>query len=219
MPDSVRAKWVIEASGRSSYVLKHFGINRHQFERQMAAIAWFRPDHHDQEATTRVKSVENGWWYTALLPDHTRVVSFQGLPGDVETMVKKKGLFLEEYKKTSLPRGSISQSSLHQGIKARFANISLAEELSGHNWLAVGDASLSLDPLSSQGIFFALYSGVRAAEMITASIETPKLSMMKRHEYKQKVLSVFETNQRARKYYYTLEQWYRDHPYWKQYMT
>jgi flavin-dependent dehydrogenase len=34
----------------------------------------------------------------------------------------------------------------------------------GEGWLAAGDAALSFDPLSSQGLFHALYSGLASAE-------------------------------------------------------
>ena len=36
----------------------------------------------------------------------------------------------------------------------------------GTNWMAIGDAAMSLDPLSSQGICKALDSGINAAEVI-----------------------------------------------------
>ena len=39
----------------------------------------------------------------------------------------------------------------------------------GERWLAVGDAALAFDPLSSKGIASALYTGVRAAGVILAS--------------------------------------------------
>ena len=34
----------------------------------------------------------------------------------------------------------------------------------GDSWLAAGDAALSFDPLSSQGLFHALYTGLASAE-------------------------------------------------------
>ncbi|MCY1030783.1 hypothetical protein OV207_04890 [Corallococcus sp. BB11-1] len=34
----------------------------------------------------------------------------------------------------------------------------------GDGWLAAGDAALSFDPLSSQGLFNALFTGLAAAE-------------------------------------------------------
>jgi flavin-dependent dehydrogenase len=41
-----------------------------------------------------------------------------------------------------------------------------AEHLAGENWLAVGDAAMSFDPLSSQGLASAILMGAKAGEAI-----------------------------------------------------
>ena len=38
----------------------------------------------------------------------------------------------------------------------------------GDGWLAAGDAAATFDPLSAQGIYFALYSGVAAGKALAA---------------------------------------------------
>jgi flavin-dependent dehydrogenase len=40
----------------------------------------------------------------------------------------------------------------------------------GPGWLAVGDAALACDPLSSQGLFNALYSGLMAARALRSAL-------------------------------------------------
>ena len=42
---------------------------------------------------------------------------------------------------------------------------------SGDGWLACGDAALSFDPISSEGIFFALYSGMISAAAVNAMLD------------------------------------------------
>ena len=44
------------------------------------------------------------------------------------------------------------------------ANSSRLDCVCGHGWLAVGDAAIAFDPLSSQGLLQALASGIRAGE-------------------------------------------------------
>ena len=44
------------------------------------------------------------------------------------------------------------------------ANSAMTRPAVGCAWLSVGDAALSFDPLSSQGIFNALYTGLAASE-------------------------------------------------------
>jgi flavin-dependent dehydrogenase len=40
----------------------------------------------------------------------------------------------------------------------------------GEGWIAAGDAATAFDPLSSQGILTALYSGLRAGETVDACL-------------------------------------------------
>ncbi len=44
------------------------------------------------------------------------------------------------------------------------AHSSELSPVAGNGWLAAGDAALGFDPLSSQGLFNALYTGIAAAE-------------------------------------------------------
>ncbi len=219
LPKMISSKWIVDASGRSSCVLKKMGVIHQQFENQMAAIAWLKPKQNDMDKTTRIKSVEKGWWYTAPLPDESRVVSFHGLPNEVAAMVKNNELFTQQFNAANIYQYSINSLDIVEGIKAKYAHVSLADKFAGENWLAVGDAALSFDPLSSQGIFFALYSGIRGAETIAAATEAPNNLNGILDSYKEKVKSVFVQNQQMRKLHYTMEQRYTKLPYWQQYLT
>jgi flavin-dependent dehydrogenase len=45
------------------------------------------------------------------------------------------------------------------------------EPLHGNGWLACGDAALSFDPLSSQGLLTALYSGKFASDFFSQQLK------------------------------------------------
>jgi flavin-dependent dehydrogenase len=168
--------------------------------------------------TTRIKSVENGWWYSSKLPDGNRVISFHGITDDIAKLTKSIPLFIDEANKSQVVPFTISATQILEGVVARNASSSKSSEVIGDNWLAVGDAALSFDPLSSQGIFFALYSGVRAAETIASILNSPEHTSNFTSDYRLKVQNVFEANQNARKYHYTSERRFMHHPYWKQYL-
>ena len=53
------------------------------------------------------------------------------------------------------------------------ANTSRLNAVAGPGWLAVGDAAVSFDPLSSQGIMSALEAAFAAAEAIAAGGDAP----------------------------------------------
>src|SRR5262249_20763355 len=45
------------------------------------------------------------------------------------------------------------------------------DQVVGAGWIAVGDAALSFDPISAQGIFNALYTGMKAGQAVDAALD------------------------------------------------
>lgn len=213
-------KWVIDASGRKSIVSKYFDVKKERLSSQMAAICWVKKEADDIDNTTRIKSTENGWWYTASLPGNQRVIAFFSLPGTIHQMVKQPEFFFEHCNESQLLPYTVSSSDAITRIKARDAGVIKLERAGSQGWIAVGDAVLSNDPLSSQGIFFALYSGVRGAEAIianenadTITPNSPKNAALVK--YQQQIDQVFQANQKARKYYYSCETRYSYYAFWR----
>jgi flavin-dependent dehydrogenase len=218
LPSAISAQWIMDATGRASTIVKQLKIDRFHFEEQLSAIAWLKPTDKNPDSTTRIKSVENGWWYSAKLPDNSRVIAFYGLASTVSKMVKTPSLFIEETNSSKLLEDTINQDDILEGVSARNAATSLAKEVIGDSWIAIGDSALSLDPISSQGMFFALYSGIRGAETIASVMEDQNDLSEIRNAYKQKIESVFIANQNSRKHFYTSELRYPKNPYWQQYL-
>ncbi|XLS29312.1 NAD(P)/FAD-dependent oxidoreductase [Flavobacteriaceae bacterium M23B6Z8] len=211
LPEAIHTPWLIDATGRAAAVTRQFGVERIKFQPQMAAVCWLHPNLQDQDRTTTIKSVANGWWYTSRLPDGSRVLSFHGLPETVASFVKDPKSYLQEANNAHLINYNLHTSHFLEDIKARDASVSKASRVFGSNWIAVGDAALSFDPLSSQGIFFALYSGLKAAD---AHIKIKTGDTTALEQYEQKVQNVFEANQRSRAHFYTAERRFINEDYW-----
>ena len=56
------------------------------------------------------------------------------------------------------------------GVTASDATTALASEVCGSGWLAIGDAALALDPLSSSGVQRAIQSALTAAVVIHTAL-------------------------------------------------
>jgi flavin-dependent dehydrogenase len=63
-------------------------------------------------------------------------------------------------------RSRLKGYGLESGPIIRPADSSRLRPVTGAAWLAVGDAACALDPLSAQGVYHALDSGLRAAQAI-----------------------------------------------------
>lgn len=204
LPENLQAKYLIDATGRANVICKQLGIKRKIFDEQLAAVSWLKSAPDDLDQTTRIKSVANGWWYTARLPNGLRVLAFHGAPAAVAPLIHDAATYLDLVNETDLLPATIGVKDLVKGPFGRRAGISKLERVGGHNWLAVGDAALSFDPLSSQGVFFALYSGLRGAETLWEAMQSPESSEELVADYGAKVERVFAENQRSQRYFYRM---------------
>jgi flavin-dependent dehydrogenase len=86
------------------------------------------------------------------------------------------------------------------------------ESPTGPGWLAVGDAAMAVDPLSSMGILSALRSGVAAAATITAHLSGDEAALGR---YSAEVAERFKTYLVERSAVYATERRWRALPFWK----
>jgi flavin-dependent dehydrogenase len=212
---SVEARFVIDATGRRAAIARILGAKRRRLSDQCAVVAWLRHPPHDLDGTTRVKAVRNGWWYTARLPQLLRIVAFHGLATDVAQMIKHPQRFAEECDAAGVLPYPVATDGFVRPLKAVDASMQVAEPAVGPGWLAVGDAALSFDPLSSQGVLFALYSGMRGAEAAIHCLGRPARADESLDEYQRKVRGVLRANQRERMAFYWSERRYPESPYWR----
>ncbi len=210
----VNTKWIIDATGRKTAIARKFGLKRQRMDRQMSAVNWITAPTTDQDHATRIKSVPDGWWYTSLLPDKSRVTGFQGLPDTVSMLYKDPSLYFERFNQAGLLPYTIGKESLLQST-ATEAGLAKCESAVAHRLICVGDAALSFDPLSSQGIFFALYSGIKGAEAIINCIGDNQKMKPELSRYQSMVERIFAENKKSLHYFYSTELRYAREPYWK----
>jgi flavin-dependent dehydrogenase len=92
------------------------------------------------------------------------------------------------------------------------ANTSRLDHVAGKNWLAVGDAAMALDPLSSQGVYNALQSGLIAAQAIDSALAGDVTAPQK---YAASVEEDYDACLETRAYYYAAETRWPDSPFWQ----
>jgi flavin-dependent dehydrogenase len=166
----LRARWLIDASGRASIVARLFGLRRLALDQLVSVYAVATTSQNsDEDSRTLVEARPTGWWYTALAPGNRRTVAWQTdadllsgedwrEPAYFDRLIQQTGAL-----KDLLRRHGYQFPRAPRLTSAQSARIGPAY---GEAWLAVGDSAQSFDPLSGQGIFHALLSGKRAAEAI-----------------------------------------------------
>lgn len=183
----IHARIVLDAGGRTPVLAKAQGAVRAQHDKLVcgwliikenlpeSGIGGLSNDQADgvSRGLTRILATEHGWWYNAPLPQHQRILAFYSdsdLPlasamRDAHGLLHLARQAVPEWLgELHLSSPSYSADQPVHGYSA--ANSASTVPTSGNGWLCAGDAALSFDPLSSQGIFNALYTGLAAAESI-----------------------------------------------------
>ncbi|HEX8394340.1 MAG TPA: FAD-dependent monooxygenase [Longimicrobium sp.] len=157
------ARFVIDATGRAAAFARAAGARRERYDR-LVAFWCVLPAADAGDQATLTESFAQGWWYTAGLPGGRRVVA---LMTDADTSAARAartaagfGALLAATRHVHAACGGAAPAEAPAASGAGTARIALPY---GDAWLAAGDAALSFDPLSSQGILTAIYSAEKAA--------------------------------------------------------
>jgi flavin-dependent dehydrogenase len=85
--------------------------------------------------------------------------------------------------------------------------------VSGENWLAIGDAAMAFDPLSSQGLYNAMRSALDASEAVRQHLSGKSDAL---RDYAIREQERFPEFLERRSTYYRRETRWRDAPFWNQ---
>ena len=189
---SLQARFLVDASGRRALAAQQLGIGRVQDEALVALYAWGSAGAPDQR--TVIEAVPQGWWYTAALPGGKRVAAMHVLPPVAARILRSQG-WQQELARTLHIQRYCQPGTAWSAPRGTDAAGARMERCTGEGWLAVGDAALAFDPLSSQGIFNALYTGLRGGQAVVGALDGDRQALPRyeerlrevRHRYRQHV--------------------------------
>ncbi|KAI0825349.1 FAD/NAD-P-binding domain-containing protein [Trametes gibbosa] len=102
--ETFRARWVVDATGRRASVARKLGAKQRRHHDLLAFYVVFSstsdPDaspsdrHHperqpDNDDRTLIEAAPAGWWYSARLPDHKRLVTYTTSPSDPSARIAR----------------------------------------------------------------------------------------------------------------------------------
>ena len=221
--ETFSCRWMVDASGRAATPAVSCGARRQASDRLVAVHARFAPsqafrqDTTDQDSRTLIESCADGWWYSALLPSGERMVVFfsdadlidrrallcpdgRGMMAGIErTRHVRDVLESSGHVMTGRPHGADASSSR-------------LDPVVGQDWIAAGDAALAFDPMSSQGIFHAMYTGMHAGRALDASLSGDDTALTAYALRIDEIDRHYRDNLTAA---YALEARWPDHEFWR----
>jgi len=169
LQERVHAVWLVDASGRANVLGRVLRLRRRMDDALVATWAQTGPGEHDPGGPAVVESAPDGWWYTAPTPAGARLfVYYTDGDDDASRLARSKGAFAQALANTRHAGALVNAGALDRlepGGRAG-ARSSLSRTPAGDGWALAGDAVMTVDPLSSQGIALALETGMIAASAV-----------------------------------------------------
>ncbi len=167
----LRSDFVIDATGRPSWLARRLGQRRLVYDRLVAIVGVIdrAEDEQTRDRRTLIESDRDGWWYSADL-SKTRGVGVYMT--DADLLGARRRPTDQWWHTAPLTRARIGPTIDNVDLRIVSAATSrLPTVTDGARWLAIGDAAIACDPLWGQGIVSALASGRSAAQALTGRPE------------------------------------------------
>ena len=179
----VRARYLVDASGREAFLASKKKIRVKNPEHQSAAIfghfrgAEFRPG--KDAGNISIYNFDHGWMWLIPLPDGIMSVGAVCRPDYLkQRRGKTREFFFETLKLHPAVWKRMERAELIDDEVRVTGNYSYdSTTIGGPGWMLVGDAFAFLDPVFSTGVYLATTTAEQAAEVIDRSLQDPACEM------------------------------------------
>jgi flavin-dependent dehydrogenase len=210
---AIDATMIIDAAGRAAPIARRLGAQTRVHDRLVCSWVYGRDEADGGRGITFVEATEDGWWYTAPIPHGRRVLAFHTdadlpAPRDRDALV---GCARTTTELAALldASGFVAEESPAGFIAAHSATMN---PCAGPGFLAAGDAALAFDPLSSQGLLNALFTGLAAAEATDAHLRGDAGALPR---YRETIANIAAAYRQHLALVYADEQRWPEAPFWK----
>ncbi len=153
----VSAAFLVDATGRRGLVSRRLGARRRELDR-LVGITAPRLETAQPDTGVRIVAAPGGWWYAGPGAQGNFAIYFTD--GDLGHLAAARGELGTLARQTTATMGW----RLGPSEKPFSAASGALDQATGPGWLAVGDAALSVDPLSASGLSNAIILAELAAE-------------------------------------------------------
>ncbi|MGH1386309.1 NAD(P)/FAD-dependent oxidoreductase [Kordia sp.] len=210
----VQGKILIDATGRNRAVLQKLKVESTIYD-ELVSLSCHIPkiEHPKLTHEVYVESFKQGWGIVSALNETENIC----------TIFTQKGhAILQKLKDVSQWKSVLSETIylkdfLNEDAQIKFkggnANSSVAAQIAGNNWLALGDTAMSFDPLSSHGITNSIYTASNASEAIEKKLNFADTEAFP--EYDETMKTIFQQYVQSKNKLYQQETRWKEEAFWK----
>lgn len=209
-----RASFVIDATGRTSFVSRRQGAVRQKFDSLIGLTGLFAPNSENTnlELSFLLEAVNLGW--ICSTQTHDRKIAAICMT-DLDLIPRSRKLLSSFYLKlifsSRYNRHRLKNYTTENLPRLLVANTAKLNQVFGDGWIAIGDAAFSFDPLSSQGVSNALTSSISGAQAVIAFLAGNKKAL---NNYANEMKEIFDGYLRKRNEFYKREHRWASSPFW-----
>jgi flavin-dependent dehydrogenase len=174
----LRARYVIDASGRNSVLGAKFKLKKNYEHLQKVSVfahydGMTRAEGRDGTLTRMVRALDRWFWVIPLTATRTSVgVVLDG------AVYKQSGLSPEDFLQQAIEAQPILMATMRHAERVSpvrtAADFSYrSTRLTGDRWMLAGDAAGFIDPVFSSGVFLAVLAGEQAADALHPVLDQP----------------------------------------------
>jgi flavin-dependent dehydrogenase len=203
-----QARFVVDASGRTARFARQRGARPVVADRLAGVVVLLRSA---QAWDTLVEAAEDGWWYSTSIPGNRLVVAWMS---DTDLIGQKRLKEMDCWRALLAESEHTRRRSLGaDGVGGPMifpANSQRLDAVCGRGWVAAGDAAMSFDPLSSQGMTKALRSGKMASFVAADFLRGADTG----ERYAKLAAAEYAEYEKAKRSYYAEEPRWPEAPFW-----
>ena len=179
----LEGQFAVDATGKSAAIGRRLGASQHFIDKQLAieAILARQDSAYSHTDLSLVESTAFGWWYAVYYPCGNLYVLFvpYGNVDRIRDYMSATGLTKAAMQTKLLSYHVQSINTTHPSTRLRTVALtsSRLSPVSGTGYIAVGDASITFDPISSQGMFHCLYTATKATEALSLAAREEALEL------------------------------------------
>jgi flavin-dependent dehydrogenase len=212
---SIYSRLIIDATGRRCSVAQNHGAIRIRDDNLVALFSRFGSRSGDNDTRTMIEAVPYGWWFSTLDRPGERTVAFLTDADLIDHSIVSSREFESNVLNQTCHIRDILKTycyTIQDHVYGRDAGSTHLNHYAGHGWLATGDAAISFDPLSSQGVLNAMYTGMKAGQAVDAHLLGQSTAL---HNYSNQIHKIYSAYRQNYTTYYRYEVRWPDQTFWK----
>jgi flavin-dependent dehydrogenase len=175
----IRAKFVVDASGRDTFLSNHFGMKHRNKKHNSAAMfghfSGVKRLEGEVEGNISLFWFDHGWFWFIPLPDGNTSIGATCWPYYMKTRkTDVTQFFMDTIAMCPALMERMKEAKLETPVTATGNFSYLSERSSGANYILLGDAFAFIDPIFSSGVFLAMASSFAGAKAVERCLSKPQ---------------------------------------------